>query len=187
GGTRWWSCGPGTGRSPGRATGATRRGTGRSAARRTRIAARSYVARRCRRKIRRYRPWRACVRKSAGSFGASCDGSHDAVTSGKVQFNDLPLEQRIFRLLPPQHEGDAVNARCDLAIPGRPEVRCNVLQAVRVDGEVNVGPDRPQHVECLGIPGPCRRCVRGSVLAQHLLDVSLLVTPVVEKRAVTPG
>ena len=55
GGTRWWSCGPGTGRSPGCATGATRRGTSQSVVRRMRIAVRSHVARRRRKNIRRYR------------------------------------------------------------------------------------------------------------------------------------
>ena len=55
----WWhtlvDCGPGTGRSPGCATGATRRGTSQSVVRRMPIAVRSYVARRYRKNIRRYR------------------------------------------------------------------------------------------------------------------------------------
>ena len=49
------------------------------------IAVRSYVARRYRKNIRRYRQWRACAEKSAGSFSASCAGSHEADSSGKVQ------------------------------------------------------------------------------------------------------
>ena len=66
-------------------TGATRRGTSQSVVRRMPIAARSYVARRYRKNIRRYRQWRACAEKSAGSFSASCAGSHEADSSGKVQ------------------------------------------------------------------------------------------------------
>ena len=54
--------------------------------RRMPIAVRSYVARRYRKNIRRYRQWRACAEKSAGSFSASCAGSHEADSSGKVQF-----------------------------------------------------------------------------------------------------
>src|SRR5262245_41540950 len=52
------------------------------------IAVRSYVARRCRRNIRRSRSWRPCARKSAGSFSASYAGSHEVDTSGKVQMGD---------------------------------------------------------------------------------------------------
>ena len=67
------------------ATGATRRGTSQSVVRRMPIAVRSYVARRYRKNIRRYRQWRACAEKSAGSFIASCAGSHEADSSGKCR------------------------------------------------------------------------------------------------------
>ena len=35
--------------------------------------------------MRRYRPWRACPQKSAGSSSASCAASHEADRSGRVQ------------------------------------------------------------------------------------------------------
>ena len=73
-------------------TGATRRGTSQSVVRRMPIAVRSYVARRYRKNIRRYRQWRACAEKSAGSFSASCAGSHEADSSGKVQSETLDRE-----------------------------------------------------------------------------------------------
>src|SRR5271157_1540115 len=70
------------------------------------IAVRSYVARRYRKNIRRYRQWRACAQKSAGSFSASCAGSHEADSSGKVQKpRQLAKKSRgsrpVFLLSPP--------------------------------------------------------------------------------------
>src|SRR5262249_37193026 len=79
------SSGPGVVHIRGCATGATRRGTGRAAVRPTPIAARSYDAPRCGRNIRASPRSRACARKSAGSFAASCDKSRETDSLGKVQ------------------------------------------------------------------------------------------------------
>lgn len=96
----WWhrlvSCGCGTGRRPACATGATRRGTSRGVAHRTPIAVRSSVARRCGRNIRACRRWRACARKSAGSFGALCGGLREVDSSGKVQHERTLEETQIL-------------------------------------------------------------------------------------------
>src|SRR5271166_6983384 len=97
-----------------------------------------------------------------------------------VVIKDLFLDHRIFRLLPSEPGCKAFDARSDLPRPGHPEERRNVLQTIRVGGEVDVGPDRSQHVEQSRVQRAWERGVRGRVLPQHLLDVSLLVSPVME-------
>src|SRR5271157_3493890 len=152
-------CGPtwgrGTGRSLGRATGATHRGTRKSVARRTPIAVESYVARRCKGNIRICRRWRAYAQKSAGSCSASCAGPHEADTSGKVQQHPNRLENQV-RFDTGQEMSPTLEHRADglvtqeVAIPQQEHIFLEQPEQVMSHGDLATGlwldQEAPQHM-----------------------------------------
>ena len=68
------------------ATGATRRGTSQSVVRRMPIAVRSYVARRYRKNIRRYRQWRACAKNPPVHSAPHAPGRMRLTVLGKCSY-----------------------------------------------------------------------------------------------------